>query len=124
LEQGDLSEIALYSFMARARASQDQVVINIFVGNLDSSATEEQLRSLFETYGSVQTVAIVKDRDTGEARGFGFVEMTQDSEAQAAIAALNGTMLNARALRVNEARPKAQRESRQSGIRDHRRHQI
>jgi len=99
-------------------------VINIFVGNLDFSATEEQLRSLFESYGSVETVTLVKDRDTGEARGFGFVEMTQDSEAQAAIAALNGTLLNARALRVNEARAKVQRQSRQSGIRDHRRHQI
>jgi RNA recognition motif-containing protein len=99
-------------------------VINIFVGNLDFSATEEQLRSLFESYGSVETVTIVKNCDTGEARGFGFVEMNQDSEAQAAIAALNGTLLKARALRVNEARPKVQRESRQSGIRDHRRHQI
>lgn len=99
-------------------------MVNIFVGNLDLSATEQQLYSLFETYGSVETVTIVKDRDTGEARGFGFVEMTQDSEAQAAIAALNGTLLNARTLRVNEARPKVERESGQSGTRDHRRHQI
>jgi cold-inducible RNA-binding protein len=100
------------------------VAINIFVGNLDLSATEQQLYSLFERYGSVETVTIVKDRDTGEGRGFAFVEMTQDSEAQAAIASLNGTRLNERTLRVNEARPKAQRESRQSGTRNHRRHQI
>ena len=99
-------------------------MINIFVGNLDLSATEQQLCSLFESYGSVESVTIVKDRNTGEARGFAFIEMTQDSEAQAAIAALNGTLLNARALRVNEARPKVQRESRQSGTRDHRRHQV
>lgn len=99
-------------------------MINIFVGNLDFSATDDQLRSLFESYGSVETVTIVKDRDTGEARGFGFVEMTQDSAARAAIAGLNGTLLNARALRVNEARAKVERESRHSGIRDHRRHQI
>jgi cold-inducible RNA-binding protein len=82
------------------------------------------LRKLFESYGSVETVTIVKDRDTGEARGFAFVEMTQAAEAQAAIASLNGTLLNERTLRVNEARPKVQRESRQSGIRDHRRHQL
>jgi cold-inducible RNA-binding protein len=99
-------------------------VINIFVGNLDVSTTEEQLQKLFETYGSVDTVTIVKDRDTGEARGFGFVEMTQAAEAQAAIASLNGVLLNEHALRVNEARPKVQREARQSGTRDHRRHQL
>lgn len=99
-------------------------MVNIFVGNLDLSATEQQLYSLFESYGSVESVTIVKDRDTGEARGFAFVEMTQDSQAQAAIASLNGTRLNERTLRVNEARPKAQDESGQSGTRDHRRHQI
>jgi cold-inducible RNA-binding protein len=105
--------------------SQDEPVINIFVGNLDSSASEQQLYSLFERYGSVESVTIVKDRNTGEVRGFAFVEMTQDSEAQAAIASLNGTRLNERTLRVNEARPKVQPEStRQSGTRDHRRHQI
>jgi RNA recognition motif-containing protein len=99
-------------------------VINIFVGNLDFSTTVQQLYSLFEAYGPVDSVTIVKDRDTGEARGFAFVEMTQDSEAQAAIAGVNGTLLNTRTLRVNEARPKIQSESRQSGTRDHRRHQI
>jgi RNA recognition motif-containing protein len=81
LEQGDLSEIAFYSSTARAIAPQDQVVINIFVGNLDSSATEQHLYSLFERYGSVEIVTIVKDRDTGEARGFGFVEMTRFESA-------------------------------------------
>ena len=99
-------------------------MINIFVGNLGFSTTEEQLRALFESYGSVASVTIVKDRDTGEPRGFAFVEMRQDSEALAAIAALQGAVLNERVLRMNEARPKAQRDaSRDSGSRDHRRHQ-
>jgi cold-inducible RNA-binding protein len=100
-------------------------VINIFIGNLDFSATEQQLRALFESFGSVATVTIVKDRDTGEPRGFAFVEMMQGSEAQAAISSLNGSVLNERVLRVNEARPKAQRDpSRDLGSRGHRRHQI
>jgi RNA recognition motif-containing protein len=105
--------------------SQDQVVINIFVGNLGFGTTEEQPRALFESYGSVATVTIVEDRDTGEPRGFAFVEMRQDSEAQAAISALQGSFLNERVLRVNEARPKAQRDPLHGqGIRDHRRHHI
>jgi cold-inducible RNA-binding protein len=104
--------------------AEGSVVINIFVGNLGFSTTEEPLRALFESYGSIASVTIVKDRDTGEPRGFAFVEMRQDSEAQAAIAALQGAVLNERVLRMNEARPKARRDpSRDSGSRDHRRHQ-
>lgn len=100
-------------------------MINIFVGNLGFSTREEQLRALFESYGSVATVTIVKDRDTGEPRGFAFVEMRQDSDAQAAISALQGAFLNERVLRVNEARPKAQRDPlHRQTIRDHRRHHI
>lgn len=100
-------------------------MLNIFIGNLDFSATEEQLRTLFAAFGAVETVTIVKDRDTGEARGFGFVEMTQAAEAQAAISSLDGTLLNGRALRVNEARAKIHRDpARDSGSRDHRRHQV
>lgn len=100
-------------------------MINIFVGNLGFGTTEEQLRALFESYGSVATVTLVKDRDTGEPRGFAFVEMRQDSEAQAAISALQGSFLNERVLRVNEARPKVQRDPLHGqGIRDHRRHHI
>ena len=97
---------------------------NIFVGNLDLHATEELLRSLFASYGQVETVTIVKDRDTGEARGFAFVEMTQAADAKAAIASLDGVLLKERALRVNEARPKLHRDPTHSGSRDHRRHQI
>jgi cold-inducible RNA-binding protein len=98
---------------------------NIFVGNLDITATEQQLRELFAAHGAVETVTIVKDRDTGEPRGIAFVEMTQATEAQAAIAALDGNQLNGRPMRVNEARPKLQRDPMSnSGIRDHRRHKM
>jgi len=82
---------------------------NIFVGNLSFGATEESIRSLFETHGSVGRVNIVTDRDTGQPRGFGFVEMANDAEGEKAIAALNGTDLDGRTLNVNEARPKAER---------------
>ena len=79
---------------------------NIFVGNLDFGATEESLRSLFEAHGAVERVSIVTDRDTGRSRGFAFVEMSDSSEAQRAISALNGTNMGGRSLNVNEARPK------------------
>ncbi len=79
---------------------------NIFVGNLDFAATEGSIRSLFEPYGSVQRVSLVTDRDSGRSRGFAFVEMTDSAEADRAIAALNGTSLEGRALNINEARPK------------------
>jgi len=82
---------------------------NIFVGNLNFGATEAEVRSLFEAYGSVDRVSIVTDRDTGQARGFGFVEMSNNAEAERAIAALNGHDLDGRALNVNEARPKTER---------------
>ena len=79
---------------------------NIFVGNLDFAATEPELRSLFERYGAVERVNLVTDRDTGRPRGFAFVEMTDDSQAEQAISALNGKDMNGRAMNVNEARPK------------------
>lgn len=82
---------------------------NIFVGNLSYGATEEDVRALFEAHGTVDRVSIVTDRETGQPRGFGFVEMNNDDEAERAIAALNGRDLNGRALNVNEARPKADR---------------
>jgi RNA recognition motif-containing protein len=81
---------------------------NIFVGNLDFSATEDEVRALFEEFGAVERAAIVKDRDTGRSRGFGFVEMTVNSEADSAITALNGRELNGRPLKVNEALPKGE----------------
>jgi cold-inducible RNA-binding protein len=82
---------------------------NIFVGNLDFGATEDQIRSLFEAYGAVDRVSLMRDRDTGRSRGFAFVEMTNAGEADQAIAGLNGTNLGGRALNVNEARPKVDR---------------
>jgi len=79
---------------------------NIFVGNLDFAATESSVRSLFEPYGRVDRVNLVTDRDTGRSRGFAFVEMPDAAQADQAIAALNGTDLDGRALNINEARPK------------------
>jgi cold-inducible RNA-binding protein len=88
---------------------------NIFVGNLDFSVREEAIRSLFETYGTVERVSIMTDRETGRSRGFAFVEMTNEGEAERAISALNGTNMSGRALNVNEARPKTDRGPRPGG---------
>ena len=82
---------------------------NIYVGNLDFGATEDSLRALFEPFGSVERVTIMTDRDTGRSRGFGFVEMTDESEAERAISGLNGKNVGGRPLTVNEARPKPER---------------
>jgi RNA recognition motif-containing protein len=84
---------------------------NIFVGNLSFGTTENTVRSLFESYGSVDRVNIVTDRETGQPRGFAFVEMSVDAEAEAAINGLNGRDVDGRTLNVNEARPKAERGS-------------
>jgi cold-inducible RNA-binding protein len=84
---------------------------NIFVGNLSFSVTEQTLRSLFEPYGAVDRVNVVTDRDTGQPRGFAFVEMTNDADAAKAINALNGRDVEGRTLNVNEARPKTDRAS-------------
>jgi RNA recognition motif-containing protein len=84
-------------------------VKNIFVGNLDFHATEESLRSLFERYGVVNSARIMTDRETGRSRGFAFVEMANESEADQAINALNGYTMDGRTLNVNEARPKPER---------------
>jgi len=82
--------------------------MKIFVGNFSISMTEAELRSLFQPFGTVDSVSLVTDRDTGRSRGFAFVEMTDSAEADRAIAALNGTDLDGRALNINEARPKPQ----------------
>ena len=81
----------------------------IFVGNLSFNMTDGELRSMFEPYGSVESVLIVTDRNTGRSRGFGFVEMSDNTAADQAIAALNGKDQGARTLTVNEARPKMDR---------------
>jgi cold-inducible RNA-binding protein len=82
---------------------------NLYVGNLAHRTTEAELRSVFEAHGPVEKVTIVTDRDTGRSRGFAFVEMTNASEADKAIAALNGTDLGGRTLTINEAKPKSDR---------------
>jgi RNA recognition motif-containing protein len=81
----------------------------IYVGGLPYSTTEQQLSDLFAVHGAVASSRIITDKFTGQSRGFGFVEMSSDSEAQAAITALNGTELGGRTLTVNEARPQEPR---------------
>ena len=83
----------------------------LYVGNLSYGATEATIRSLFEKHGAVESVTLINDRDTGRSKGFGFVEMANDAEAQRAISALNGKEVDGRALTVNEARPKTERSS-------------
>lgn len=82
---------------------------NLYVGNLAHSTTESELRAAFQAHGEVEKVSIVTDRETGRARGFGFVEMTNAGEADKAVAALNGTELGGRTLTINEAKPKTDR---------------
>jgi cold-inducible RNA-binding protein len=82
---------------------------NLYVGNLPHSTTEGELRNLFEEHGAVEKITLVTDRDTGRSRGFGFVEMINASDADKAIAALNGTDLGGRTLTISEAKPKAER---------------
>jgi RNA recognition motif-containing protein len=90
---------------------------NIFVGNLSYNVSENAIRSLFEEYGTVDRVSVVTDRDTGQQKGFAFVEMGVDAEGDRAIESLSGRDLNGRALTVNEARPKADRGSGGGGYR-------
>jgi len=99
---------------------------NIYVGNLDFTASEDQLRTLFAAHGVVKTVTIVTDGDTGEPRGFAFVEMTSAGQAQDAVRAVNGSVHGGRTLMVNEARPKlfSDRERESLAGRNHRRHHV
>lgn len=85
--------------------------MNIFVGNLAFTTTEQDLRQLFEPYGAVDQINVITDRDTGRPRGFGFVEMSDSRAAQAAIDGLQGTVLAGRTLNVNEAKPREDRRS-------------
>ena len=80
----------------------------LYVGNLGYDVSNEQLQQLFAGHGTVESAQVIMDRDTGRSKGFGFVEMKTDQEAQAAIAGLNGKEMEGRALTVNEARPKAE----------------
>jgi len=87
----------------------DKFMKNIFVGNLSFGATENGIRSAFESYGAVDRVNLITDRDTGQAKGFAFVEMANNDEGDRAIDELNGTDLDGRAMNVSEARPKPER---------------
>jgi len=83
--------------------------MNIYVGNLSYSLSEQELRDAFADFGEVSSVKVLMDRETGRSRGFGFVEMPNQSEGEAAVVQLNGKEVGGRALRVNEARPKERR---------------
>lgn len=87
----------------------------LYVGNLPFSATEQVLSDAFAEYGTVESAKIITDRDTGRSKGFGFVEMSSDEEAQAAITKLNGSQWEGRQLTVNEAKPQAPRDNRGGG---------
>jgi cold-inducible RNA-binding protein len=89
--------------------------MNIYVGNLSFDAGEADVRQLFEAHGQVSSVSVIEDKFTGRPRGFAFVEMPQDAEAQAAIAALNSKDFKGRPLTVNEARPRTERSGRSGG---------
>jgi RNA recognition motif-containing protein len=82
--------------------------VKIYVGNLSRDVSEDDLRAAFEAFGKVTSAMIIKDKFSGESRGFGFVEMAEKTEADAAIAGLNGTDLKGRTLNVNEARPRSE----------------
>jgi cold-inducible RNA-binding protein len=99
------SSLAHPNFPALKSRKKNQVK-NIFVGNLSFNSSEQDIRSLFEAYGTVDRVNIVTDRDSGQPRGFGFVEMANNAEGDRAIAAINGHEIGGRALNVNEAKPK------------------
>ena len=90
--------------------------MNIYVGNLSFDETEASLETVFSAHGEVTSARIITDRETGRSRGFGFVEMADQAQAQAAIAALNGTNVNGRDLTVNEARPREDRGGSRGGF--------
>ncbi len=87
-------------------------MMNIYVGNLPYSATEEELRAAFAAYGEVSSVNVITDRDTGQSKGFAFVEMSDNASADAAIKGLNDTPMGGRNLKVNQAKPRGERPSR------------
>lgn len=87
----------------------ERMIVNIYVGNLSFDTTEDELRDAFATYGEVSSVSVIKDKFSGQSRGFAFVEMAGTSEANTAMQALNGQDLNGRTLTVNEARPREER---------------
>ena len=86
-----------------------EIIMNIYVGNLSYSTTEDELRALFAEFGSVDSAKLIMDRDSGQSKGFGFIEMSDNSGGQQAIEGLNGRDINGRALTVNKAKPREER---------------
>jgi RNA recognition motif-containing protein len=101
----------------RSCSAEKECSMQIYVGNLAFSATVDDIRQLFEPYGDVARVHLPEDRETGRPRGFGFVEMPNDTEAHAAIAGLNGKDVGGRTLNINEARPREERGAPRRGPR-------
>ena len=99
----------LGSLQSLCERDEKEIRVNIYVGNLSYETTDDDLRQAFGAFGKVASATVIMDRDTGKSRGFGFVEMPEQAEAQAAIAGLNGKELQSRTLTVNEARPPQQR---------------
>ncbi len=97
------------------------MAMKLYVGGLAYSITEQELETLFAEYGKVTSAAVIKDRDTNQSKGFGFVEFADDSEAKAAMAALNGKEVSGRAIMVNEARPQEDRRGGGGGNSNYRR---
>jgi len=89
--------------------------MNIYVGNLPYSITEDDLRQTFGSYGDIASVSLITDKFSGESKGFGFVEMPNNSEADAAIKGLNETQLKGRSIKVNQAKPRGERSSSHRG---------
>lgn len=89
--------------------------MNIYVGNLAYSVTEDDLREAFSQFGSVQSVNVISDKFSGQSKGFGFVEMSDNSEAEAAIQGLNGTAIGGRSMKINQAKPREERPARSGG---------
>ena len=100
-----------HDFTQAVNSNEEENKLNIYVGNLPYKMTEDDLRQTFEEYGEVTSVNIIKDKFSGESRGFGFVEMSSDEHAKAAINGLNGKDMGGRSLNVNEARPRPERGS-------------
>lgn len=94
------------------------MAMKLYVGGLAYSVTEKELEAVFAEHGTVTSATVIKDRDSGQSKGFGFIEMSDDNEAKAAMAALNGKEISGRSIMVNEARPQ---EDRRSGGGDSRR---
>jgi cold-inducible RNA-binding protein len=108
----DPVNVSFLTFGREDERDQKDFFMNIYVGNLNYSSTNDGLREHFEQFGEVSSAKIIEDRETGRSRGFGFVEMPNDDEGKAAVEGLDGKELDNRALRVNEARPRENRPQR------------